>query len=130
MTARKTPGLATRSVVQILHDLFVEVRITLIKKAKNRWSRRVTETSNALDLEAGVFTLEDPKKIALSLKRSALRSKRSRVDPFRSAMSMLNFYINRAGRRLPLQRRKVLEQAKTELRKAFDRPGTKSRLTR
>jgi hypothetical protein len=102
----------------------------LVKKAKKRWSRRVTETSNALDLEAGVFTLEDPKEIALSLKRSALCSNRRRVDPFRSAMSMLNFYINRAGRKLPLHQRKVLEQAKNELREVFGRPGKKSRVSR
>jgi hypothetical protein len=97
------------------------------RKANKNWSRRVTSTSNALDLEPGVFTLEDPKEIALSLKRSALRSQRRRVDPFRSAMSMLNFYINRAGRKLPLNRRKVLEQAKNELRDAFGRPRKKLR---
>lgn len=94
----------------------------MARKSKKKWSRRVTSKSNALDLEAGVFTLEDPKEIALSLKRSALRSNRRRVDPFRSAMSMLNFYINRAGRKLPLQRRRVLELAKNELRDVFGRP--------
>ena len=90
----------------------------------------MTATSNALDLEPGVFTLDDPREIALSLKRSAMRSKRRRVDPFRSAMSMLNFYINRAGRKLPLQRRKVLDQAKNELRDVFGRPGKTSRVSR
>ena len=100
------------------------------KKAANKWSRRVTDTSHALDLEPGVFTLEDPREIALSLQRSAMRSRRRRVDPFRSAMSMLNFYINRAGRKLPLQRRKVLEQTKHELRAVFGRPGNKSRVSR
>ncbi len=98
--------------------------------AKKRWSRRVTNTSNALDLEAGVFTLDDPREIALSLQRSALRSRRRRVDPFRSAMSMLNFYINRAGRKLPLQQRKILECAKDELRNVFNKPKKHSRFCR
>ena len=102
----------------------------MIKKADKKWSRRVTDTSNALDLEPGVFTLADPREIALSLQRSALRSKRRRVDPFRSSMSMLNFYINRAGRKLPLERRKVLEQAKHELRAVFGKPEKKSRVSR
>ena len=97
-------------------------------KVDKKWSRRVTETSRALKLEPGVFTLEDPREIALSLRRSAMRSRRRRVDPFRSAMSMLNFYINRAGRKLPLSRRKVLEQAKNELREVFGRPQHKSRV--
>lgn len=86
---------------------------------KKRWSQRVTRESNALDLEAGVFTLEDPRKIALSLKRSALRSKRRKADPFRSAMSMLNFYINRAGKTLTPAQLKRLEAAKDELRELF-----------
>ena len=107
-----------------------EVNTEMARNTKKNWSRRVTSTSNALDLEAGVFTLEDPREIALSLKRSALRSKRRRVDPFRSAMSMLNFYINRAGRRLPLERRKVLESAKNELRDVFGRPEKKRRVSR
>jgi hypothetical protein len=87
-----------------------------------RWSQRVTETSNALDLEAGVFNLDDPREIALSLKRSAERSHRRRSDPFRSAMSMLTFYINRAGTQLPAARRARLEVAKDELRDLFGRP--------
>jgi len=86
------------------------------------WSQRVTETSNALDLEAGVFTLEDPRAIARSLKDSAERSRRRKTDPFRSAMSMLNFYINRAGRQLPARQRARLEAAKDELRALFGRP--------
>ncbi|WP_363346499.1 DUF3175 domain-containing protein [Methylocystis echinoides] len=85
------------------------------------WSQEVTRGSNALDLEAGVFTWDDPKLIALSLKRSAEASERRKSTPFRSAMSMLTFYINRAGRDLPDERRHVLEQAKAELRKAFGR---------
>ncbi len=91
------------------------------KTAPKRWSQEVTEHSDALDLEADVFTLDDPKMIAASLKRSAERSKRRKSAPYRSAMSMLTFYINRAGKNLPKQRLRVLEQAKDELRKAFGR---------
>lgn len=86
-----------------------------------RWSQHVTETSHALDLEPGVFTKRSPREVALSLKRSAEASRQRKADPFRSAMSMLNFYLNRAGRRLPAQRRRVLEQAKDELRALFHR---------
>ena len=87
-----------------------------------KWSQKVTETSNALDLEEGVFTWDDPRKIALSLKRSAERSRRRKGDPFRSAMSMLTFYINRAGRQLPDKQRARLEAAKDELRALYGRP--------
>ena len=91
-----------------------------MKKAANkRWSARVTQTSNALDLDRGVFTWQDPKRIAASLRRSARRSKRRKVDPYRSALSMLTFYINRAGKNLPATRRKILRQAKGELRRQF-----------
>lgn len=93
----------------------------------SRWSQRVTETSDALDLEPGVFTLPDPLAIAQSLKRSAERSTRRKADPFRSAMSMLNFYINRAGNRLPRERRLCLNAAKDELRVLFGRPRRRSR---
>ena len=94
------------------------------KKAKKasstkRWSQRVTRESDALDLKQGVFKLHDPKKIAASLKRSAERSHRRKSSPYRSAMSMLVFYINRAGHNLSASRRHVLENAKDELRKAF-----------
>ena len=75
----------------------------------------------ALDLDAGVFTWDDPWRIARSLKRSAERSNRRKGTPFQSAMSMLNFYINRAGASLPAERRAILERSKDELRKAFDR---------
>jgi hypothetical protein len=85
------------------------------------WSGRVTRQSNALDLEAGVFSLNDPKRIAASLKRSAERSRRRKGEPYRSALSMLVFYINRAGRNLPAGRKRTLEQAKVELRKQFGR---------
>lgn len=83
------------------------------------WSAEVTERSNALDLEPGVFTWDDPRRIAESLKRSAEASTRRRGSAFQSAMSMLNFYINRAGRNLPESRRRILERAKAELRSSF-----------
>ena len=86
-----------------------------------RWSQDVTEHSDALDLEEDVFTLEDPARIAASLKRSAEQSHRKKGTPFQSAMSMLTFYINRAGDNLPAERRRTLEAAKDELRKAFGR---------
>ena len=95
-------------------------------KKRTRWSRRVTETSNALDLEQGVFTLDDPRAIALSLKRSADESRRRRSDPFRSAMSMLTFYINRAGEHLPARQRERLEAAKDELRELYGKPRRKT----
>jgi len=85
------------------------------------WSGRITKESNALDLEVGVFAFSDPKKIARSLKRSADASARRKASPFQSAMSMLNFYINRAGKNLKTGRKKILEQAKIELRKLFNK---------
>src|SRR5689334_22874380 len=87
------------------------------KKTARKWSGKVTHESNALDLESKVFTYKDPKKIAQSLKRSAERSKRKKAGPFQSAMSMLNFYINRAGKHLSATAKKPLEKAKDELRK-------------
>jgi Protein of unknown function (DUF3175) len=90
----------------------------LATKSK-RWSHEVTEKSNALDLEPSVFTKESPREIAQSLKRSAEHSKRRKSDPYRSAMSMLTFYINRAGKNLPRARRDRLEAAKDELRDLF-----------
>jgi len=87
---------------------------------KKYWSGKVTKESNALDLEKNVFTFKDPKKIAMSLKRSAEASSRRKAGPYQSAMSMLNFYINRAGKNLDLQQRKILEDAKDELRKIFN----------
>ena len=86
---------------------------------KKRWSQRVTERSDALDLDAGVFSRQNPASIARSLKRSADRSRRRKADPYRSAMSMLTFYINRAGAKLPAERKRVLNAAKGELRKAY-----------
>ena len=86
-----------------------------------KWSHKVTKQSDALDLEKGVFTWGNPKKIAASLKASAEKSSRRKAEPYQSAMSMLNFYINRAGRNLPAERRKILEQAKNELRRLYGR---------
>jgi len=90
-------------------------------KPKKNWSGYVTKHSIALDLDAGVFTWDDPVKIAASLAHSADVSTRRKATPFQSAMSMLNFYINRAGKNLPADRIAVLEQAKTELRKLYGR---------
>ncbi len=90
-------------------------------KADKYWSGEVTRTSNALDLDEGVFTLDSPAEIALSLKRSAEGSRRRKGTPYQSAMSMLNFYINRAGNNLPEERKAILEEAKHELHKLFGR---------
>lgn len=84
-----------------------------------QWSQRVTRESSALDLEEGVFTWRDPERIARSLRASAERSTRRKAEPFRSAMSMLVFYINRAGRNLDPEQKAVLEQAKDELRRLY-----------
>jgi hypothetical protein len=89
--------------------------------SKRRWSGRVTRESHALALEDKVFAKDDPRAIARSLKRSAERSRARKSAPFRSAMSMLTFYINRAGSKLPAARRRRLEQAKQELRKLYHR---------
>jgi hypothetical protein len=99
---RKSPGASRRTTT-----------------ASPRWSRDVTEHSDALTLEGGVFTFKDPRRIAASLKRSAERSRRRKADPFRSALSMLTFYINRAGKNLPAAQKKILMRAKDELRKQF-----------
>ena len=96
-------------------------RRTKTGKSSRRWSARVTRESDALDLKRGVFSKRSPKAIALSLKRSAEHSHRRKSAPFRSAISMLTFYINRAGKNLPAAQLKVLERAKDELRDAFGR---------
>jgi hypothetical protein len=88
---------------------------------RTKWSQRVTHESNALDLEKDVFTKDDPSAIARSLKRSAERSSRRKSSPYRSAMSMLTFYINRAGKGLPKKQLRVLEKAKDALRAEFGR---------
>jgi hypothetical protein len=90
------------------------------KKNKKYWSGKVTKYSDALDLEPGVFIWKDPKQIAKSLKISAEISTRRKAKPLQSAMSMLNFYINRAGKNLQISQKKILEQAKIELRKQFN----------
>ncbi len=90
-------------------------------RSKNRWSGEVTRNSNALDLEKKVFTNSNPGRVALSLKRSAEASKRRKATPYQSAMSMLNFYINRAGSGLSQKQKGVLVRAKAELRKVFHR---------
>jgi hypothetical protein len=93
-----------------------------VKRDTSRyWSQAVTTGSNALDLEAGVFSISKPTEIARSLKRSAEASKRRKGTPYQSAMSMLNFYLNRAGRKLPEKQKQVLEKAKDALRKEFGR---------
>jgi hypothetical protein len=94
---------------------------TTARKAPKRWSQRVTKESDALDLKHGVFKLTDPKKIAASLKRSAEHSSRRKAGAYRSALSMLTFYINRAGKTLPKNQRSRLERAKTELKRQFGR---------
>ena len=91
------------------------------RKNTRYWSGRVTRESDALDLDKGVFSSNSPKAIAASLKRSAERSRRRKSTPYRSALSMLVFYINRAGKKLPASRRRTLERAKTELRRQFGR---------
>ena len=94
----------------------------MVKKDVKRWSQQVTETSNALDLEQGVFSWDDPRRIARSLKWSADSSDRRKTSPFRSAMSMLNFYLNRAGKKLPIKQREILEKAREELRELYGKP--------
>jgi hypothetical protein len=89
------------------------------KTSPKRWSQRVTQGSDALDLKRGVFTLRDPKRIAASLKRSAERSSRRKAGAYRSALSMLTFYVNRAGKTLPKTQRERLQRAKAELKRQF-----------
>ena len=91
------------------------------KGSPKRWSQRVTQESDALDLKRGVFTLRDPKRIAASLKRSAEHSSRRKAGAYRSALSMLTFYVNRAGKTLPKTQRERLERAKVELKRQFGR---------
>ena len=95
--------------------------------ATRKWSHKVMERSDALDLEHGVFTKDDPKAIARSLKRSAEKSTRRKAEPFRSAMSMLTFFINRGGKNLSAKQKRTLEKAKDELRIAFGREPSRSK---
>lgn len=92
------------------------------KKSPKKWSGKVTRESHALALDNGVFTWKDPAKIASSLKHSAETSKDRKAEPYQSAVSMLNFYINRAGKNLPAEQKKILNDAKGELKKQFNRP--------
>ena len=94
---------------------------TRAKTATRKWSQDVTEHSDALDLKKGVFTLKDPRKIAASLKASAEHSRRRKSGPYRSALSMLIFYMNRGGKNLPASRKRILQRAKRELRHQFGR---------
>ncbi len=98
-----------------------KARKSTARKSARRWSAAVTRNSDALDLSHGVFTWRDPKRIAASLKRSAERGRRRKADPYRSALSMLTFYLNRAGKNLPAGRRRTLQRAKDELRRQFGR---------
>ena len=92
------------------------------RSRRKRWSQEVTRHSNALDLEGGVFSKRDPQSIARSLKRSAEHSRRRKSDPYRSAMSMITFYVNRAGKQLPKAKRARLDRAKDELRRLYRKP--------
>ena len=94
---------------------------TMTNQQQKKWSQVVTKHSQALDLEPGIFTWRDTHKIALSLKRSAERSSRRKGTAYQSATSMLNFYINRAGRKLPVDQKKILEEVKPILRQVFDK---------
>lgn len=92
------------------------------RNTKRKWSGNVTDHSNAMDLKKDVFKSGDPEKIAKSLKHSAEESDRRKASPFQSAMSMLNFYINRAGKNLTKKEKEPLEKAKNKLRKLYQRP--------
>jgi hypothetical protein len=117
-TARKTAGKSTRKPVTQKAGS-ARGKSAGKKTSPERWSQCVTEHSDALDLRQGVFKLTDPRKIAASLKRSAEHSSRRKAGAYRSALSMLAFYINRAGKGLPKTQRERLEQAKGELKRQF-----------
>ncbi|HEY0909394.1 MAG TPA: DUF3175 domain-containing protein [Bradyrhizobium sp.] len=121
--ARKSPGRAKRATKPAKSTARRKSAATksAATKKPSRWSQRVTKQSDALDLKRGVFTLTDPKKIAASLKRSAEHSSRRKAGAYRSALSMLTFYINRAGSTLPKTQRDRLQRAKTELKHQFGR---------
>jgi hypothetical protein len=112
---RHTPGNAEPGIVFQMEIVMAKAK----RKSPRKWSGKVTRESHALALEPGVFKKNDPDAIASSLKRSADKSTNRKTDPYRSALSMLNFYINRAGRNLPAGRKKILTRAKTALRKKF-----------
>jgi len=121
MVARKKPASSRKAPARKAPARKRASRTTARKAAPKRWSQRVTDESDALDLRRGVFKLTSAKKIAASLKRSAERSARRKSGAYRSAPSMLTFYINRAGKNLPKTERNRLERAKTELKHAFGR---------
>jgi hypothetical protein len=113
--------IARRQIQEPKTDMFVLFNQEIIMPTERKWSAEVTEHSDALALEENIFESDDPRKIARSLKRSAEASNKRKSEPYRSAMSMLTFYINRAGKNLPAEKKYVLEEAKDELRKAFGR---------
>ncbi|OQP52536.1 hypothetical protein A4H97_24730 [Niastella yeongjuensis] len=119
--AKKKKSTTTRKKSTTAHKKTARKKTVKKKAAPKKWSHHVMETSDALDLQSGIFKSKDPKKIASSLKRSAEKSKRRKGTPFQSAMSMLNFYINRAGKHLTAKEKQPLEKAKPELRKLFGR---------
>ena len=121
MTTRKSVRRTGRAATKKRTHLKRTAKKTRKSVQNKKWSQNVTEHSNALDLEQNVFKKKDPKKIARSLKRSAEHSKRKKSGPYQSAMSMLNFYINRAGKGLTRKDKQPLEKAKSELRKLFHR---------
>jgi hypothetical protein len=118
--ARKTASKSTRKTT-VKKASSARRKSSPRKASPKRWLQRVTKESDALDLRHGVFKLTNPKKIAASLKRSAERSSRRKTGAYRSALSMLTFYINRAGRTLPKTQRDRLQRAKTELKRQFGR---------
>jgi len=118
--ARKTASKSTRKTT-VKKASSARRKSSPRNASPKRWSQRVTKESDALDLRHGVFKLTNPKKIAASLKRSAERSSRRKTGAYRSALSMLTFYINRAGRTLPKTQRDRLQRAKTELKGQFGR---------
>jgi hypothetical protein len=124
MPARKTAAKKRRAPAKRANRANRANRAKRAKRTKagTKWSARVMQTSDALDLESGIFKKRSARQVALSLKKSAEASHRRKSSPFRSAMSMLNFEINRAGKGLTAERRRVLNQAKVELRRAFHRP--------
>ncbi|KIG03551.1 DUF3175 domain-containing protein [Caballeronia concitans] len=123
-TTRKTTKTGKSGNTRQRHTLASDCKKTTsksTKKTSKRWSHHVMETSDAMDIERDIFKTGNAEEIAQSLKRSSTSSKRRKGSPFQSAMSMLNFYINRAGRNLPKTRRNTLERAKKHLREAFGR---------
>jgi hypothetical protein len=122
MTQRRKSAASSRPVKRPRKEAAKTGRKTAAARpSSKRWSQRVTKESDALDLKQGVFTLREPKRIAASLKHSAEHSSRRKAGAYRSALSMLIFYINRAGRTLPKTQRERLNQAKIELKRQFGR---------